>query len=144
MLPQARTATKLKDFGFIGGVVEQTIRIPGGRTFKRDFLGCIDQIFVCGPYTLAVQSTTSANGAARLQKSIETEGLALWLAGPQRFFEVWAWRLVKRGMPRPLWLPLIYSVRSAGAGRYDIQHDVTSIAETAAKGLSEGKTLFGV
>lgn len=130
MTPQERTAHVLKGHSFVGGTVEMLIRIPGGRTFRRDFIGCVDQIFVRGAVTLAIQSTTLSNSSARIQKSIDVPALTEWLSGNHRAFEVWGWRKLTRGLPRPRWMPQITRVVLNGDA-LDIQVDVPSLCEPA-------------
>ena len=127
MLPQQRTADVLKDIGFVGGNVEQTIRLSGGRVFKRDLMGCIDQVYVRGDVTLAIQSTTRSNAAARTAKSVEEPRLRRWLDGGGRSFEVWGWRKITRNLPRPKWVPQITRV-SLRDGALVVEVDVVSVA----------------
>lgn len=90
-----RAMAECRKRGWIVESVEQTIRIPGGRTFKRDLFGCLDLLAITvapAPRTIGIQVTSSANRAAHRTK-IENEPRALtWLAAGHAL-ELWTYRL---------------------------------------------------
>jgi hypothetical protein len=94
MTPTARTLAKCRKRGWLVQNVEQTIRIPGGRTFKRDLFGVIDLVCVTLSGILGVQVTSGTNHAARRTKALAEPQLRLWLEAGGRF-AIWSWS--KRG-----------------------------------------------
>lgn len=90
--PTARSLAEARDLGYEAEVVEKTIRIPGGRTFKRDLFGVIDILAVSATETLGIQASDGSNHSHRREKALESKKLAVWLAGPARRFEVWTFR----------------------------------------------------
>lgn len=94
MTPSARALAEAKRRGWTAQVVEQTIRIPGGRTFKRDLLGCIDIIALTGAGILGIQVTSGSNSAARVAKILAEPRMKLWLEAGARLA---VWSYSKRG-----------------------------------------------
>jgi hypothetical protein len=91
----AKSMKELRDRGFLVDKVEQTIP----RTFiKKDLFGFIDIIAVCGPRTLAVQSTSYPNISSRSKKIHEEkkDELARVVAAGWEV-EIWGWRKKKIG-----------------------------------------------
>lgn len=84
--PSARSVAELRKRNLAVATVEQTIRIPGGRVFKRDAYGFGD-LLICGPgFGIAlVQVTSSSNLSAREKKAREIPELKTWLASGGRF-----------------------------------------------------------
>lgn len=95
MSPTARTLKKLRDDGWMAGVVEK--RNPVTKILN-DYLGCIDIIAVRTGETIGVQATSVSNQTSRVKKTKATPGAAAWLAAGNRL-EIWGWgkRKVKRG-----------------------------------------------
>lgn len=92
-----RTLERLRQLGYTAEMVEKTIRIPGGRTFKRDLFGCIDVVGIRpGVGTLGVQCCSAGDHADRRTKAINEPDLITWLAAGNRF-EVWSWKKNARG-----------------------------------------------
>jgi hypothetical protein len=76
-------------------MVEHTVRIPGGRQFKRDLLGCIDVVACTPSGILGIQATvTAAHHAHRRIKMLAEPRLAAWVASGG-LLELWSWS--KRG-----------------------------------------------
>jgi hypothetical protein len=94
--PSARSKKLLGEEGYEVGLVEQTIRLPGGRVFKRDLFGFADHAAVKAgePGTLYVQTTSGSNHAARREKALSLKSVAIVLAAGNRV-EIWSWS--KRG-----------------------------------------------
>lgn len=93
--PTARTVAECRKRGWLVQNVEQTIRIPGGRTFKRDLFGVIDLVAVTPDGILGIQATaTSAHHAHRRTKVLAEPRLKRWLEAGGRF-AIWSWS--KRG-----------------------------------------------
>jgi hypothetical protein len=93
--PTQRTLAECKRRGWTAQVVEQNIRIPGGRMFKRDLFGIIDIVAITPDGILGIQATaTAAHHAHRLTKARAEPRLATWLGAGARF-EVWSFS--KRG-----------------------------------------------
>lgn len=103
MTPTARSLDECRKRGWIAQVVEQNVRIPGGRMFKRDLFGVIDIVAIAAPVELSnglvlprrivgIQATSNNGGthAARVRKAQEEPRLGAWLASGARF-EVWSW-----------------------------------------------------
>lgn len=94
--PSALSIGHARGLGYHVEGVEKTIRIPGGRTFKRDYMGVADFHFVSVTEILAVQACAGAgkrggDHAARKAKCLVSRLLAIWLAAPGRRFEIWSW-----------------------------------------------------
>lgn len=71
--PTQRTLKKLRDEGYTAAVVER--RNPGA-FITHDLFGFIDILAIRGDETLAVQTTTGPNVAARVKKITGHENLA--------------------------------------------------------------------
>lgn len=94
MTPSARAIADCKLRGWTAQVVEQTIRIPGGRTFKRDLYGCIDIVALTGAGILGIQVTSGAHNAERHAKILAEPRMKLWLESGARLA---VWSYSKRG-----------------------------------------------
>lgn len=92
MSPTALSLNLLRRSGYVADVVERFI---AAGNIRKDFLGCIDIIAVSGrrePRVLAVQATSLANVAARVNKAKGKAELKTWLASGSAF-QVWGWFL---------------------------------------------------
>jgi len=88
MTPTARTLKQLRTDGWEAAVVEKWI--PHIRR-RVDLYGCIDILAMReGSPVLAVQATSAANVASRINKAKGEPRLRIWLRCGQRF-EVWGW-----------------------------------------------------
>lgn len=87
--PTARTLSEAANLGYEAEVVEKTIHVPGGRTFKRDLFGVIDVLAVSATETLGIQASSGDHHAHRRDKALAEKRLAIWLALPGRRFEIW-------------------------------------------------------
>jgi hypothetical protein len=99
MSPSELSIAHAKGLGYHVEHTEQTIRIPFGRTFKRDYMGVADFHFVNTTEILAVQASDWSNHSHRREKCMASKLLALWLAGPGRRFEIWTWQ-TRRSLER--------------------------------------------
>lgn len=81
----------MRKLGALCQVVEQTIRIPGGRTFKRDLFGCIDILCVLNGAMIGIQACSRVDHNKRLQKALEEPRLRQWLTVDTNYFEVHSW-----------------------------------------------------
>lgn len=99
--PTARTLERLRELGFIAGVVER--RVPGKPQITIDWGGWMD-ILACreGVGILGVQVTSGDHHAARATKLRAEPKLAAWLAAGGRA-EVWSWALQGARGARKLW-----------------------------------------
>lgn len=89
----SKTLAECRKRGWNAQNVEQTIRIPGGRTFKRDLFGVIDIVALNGNQTIGIQATaTSAHHAHRMDKAFAEPRLRAWLVAGNKFF-VWSWSM---------------------------------------------------
>jgi hypothetical protein len=99
--PTQRTVAECKRRGWPVQNVEQTIRIPGGRTFKRDLFGIIDLIAIVpadleckllgNGFIVGIQTTSGSNNhALRRHKALAQPRLKQWIDAGGRF-EVWSW-----------------------------------------------------
>lgn len=90
MTPTARTLAECRRRGWLVQNVEQTIRIPGGRTFKRDLFGVIDLVCVTPSGILGIQATGGGHNAARRDKILAEPRAKCWLeAGAS--LSIWNW-----------------------------------------------------
>jgi len=92
--PTQRTVAECKRRGWLVQNVEQTIRIPGGRTFKRDLFGGIDLVAIDDagerPLLIGIQTTSGAHHADRRAKLLALEPLKRWvMTGAE--LHVWTW-----------------------------------------------------
>lgn len=71
MTPTQRTLKKLRTEGWLPWVVER--RIPVLRNVTQDMFGFIDVLAIRGTETLAVQTTSGSNVAARIKKIADSE-----------------------------------------------------------------------
>jgi hypothetical protein len=93
----ARTLAECRRRGWIAQGVEQTIRIPGGRTFKRDLFGIIDVVAVDlsappGQRTIGIQTTSGGTGgsvAPHRAKILAEPRARAWVEAGNRL-ELWS------------------------------------------------------
>lgn len=93
MTPTARGVAKLKANGYRVAVVEKWD--PHAR-IRQDLFGIIDLLAIRNGETLAVQTTSSSNVAARMTKIADSEATPDIRAAGWRF-EVHGWRKGKNG-----------------------------------------------
>ena len=92
MTPTQRSLAKLKAEGWFCAITEHYN--PWAR-IRQDLFGFIDILCLKGDVTLAVQTTTGDNVAARLAKIGQCQAARLWLESPTRRIAVHGW--AKRG-----------------------------------------------
>ena len=92
MTPTQRSLAKLRAEGWTVAVVE---RWNPYAKIRQDLFGFIDLIALRGDETLAVQTTSGPNVAARIDKIRGTQAAAIWLESPTRKIAVHGW--AKRG-----------------------------------------------
>jgi hypothetical protein len=68
MTPTALSLKHLRAAGYVADIVERHMRIPGGRSFKRDLFGSWDIVAVKPGEVAFVQTTSGSNVSARLRK----------------------------------------------------------------------------
>lgn len=90
MSPSARTIAECRKRGWTIQCVEQTIRIPGGRTFKRDLFGVLDLVALTGAGILGIQATGGGNNSHRRAKILAEPRARLWLLNGARL-AIWNW-----------------------------------------------------
>lgn len=95
MKPQQKARDYLKRLGYEVWTVEQTIRIPGGRTFKRDLFGFADLLAINKRGELvAIQVTDNTSVSKHMDKLRDQpevwETLKTWLVYNQ--FWIMGWR----------------------------------------------------
>ena len=88
MTPTQRTLKKLRDDGYLAAVVERWNAHAG---IRQDLFGVVDVIGIRDGETLAVQSTSGSNVAARVKKIADAEATPTIRAAGWRF-EVHGWR----------------------------------------------------
>ncbi len=86
MSPTARSLAKLRERGYVAGVVERWIAEPG---IHVDLFGFLDIVAVKPGETVGVQATTGDHVAARLRKIEDSPSLPLVRAA--------GWRVVVHG-----------------------------------------------
>ena len=110
MTPTARSLKHHRALGHVAEVVEKTIRLPGGRVFKRDLWGFGDVLIMDGlPGSLIVQCCVTGDQSKRLAKIQAEPHSQRWLsAGNRVVVEGWA----KRGPrgKRKVWTLSVTSV----------------------------------
>jgi hypothetical protein len=89
--PTQRSLAKLRAEGYAVGVVE---RWNAHVRIRQDLFGFIDLIAMNDTETVAIQTTSGSNVAARITKIEESEHAKLWLACPHRRIIVHGWRKV--------------------------------------------------
>lgn len=117
--PTARTLAECRKRGWIAQVVEQTIRIPGKRTFKRDLFGVIDIVAVTPTGILGIQATSGSNVSSRINKAKAESRLIVWLRVGARF-EVWGWAKQGPRGKRKTWQLRAEEIVIVGRGRNDV------------------------
>ncbi len=93
MTPTQRSLAHLKDAGYRAAVVEKWN--PHAR-IRQDLFGCIDILAVGNGETIAVQTTSGSNVAARVKKIAENEALPDIRAAGWKIF-VHGWRKAANG-----------------------------------------------
>ncbi len=94
----SRTLAECRKRGWVAQGVEQTIKIPGGRTFKRDLFGVIDVVAIdlsapLGQRTIGIQTTSGGTGgshAPHRDKILAEPRASSWLQAGNRL-ELWSW-----------------------------------------------------
>lgn len=94
----SRTLGECRKRGWVAQGVEQTIKIPGGRTFKRDLFGVIDVIAIdpsapVGQRTIGIQTTSGGTGGSHSPhraKILAEPRARQWLEAGNRL-ELWSW-----------------------------------------------------
>lgn len=101
--PTQRSLAYLRAAGYLAEVTEQNVNVkkPDGKRlcFKKDLFGFVDILAVNGLGTLAVQTTSASNVAARVKKIQESPHLPRLLQAKWRI-EVHGWKKGRRGEPR--------------------------------------------
>ncbi len=90
--PTQRSLAKLRADGWLCAVTE---RWNPYAKIRQDLFNFIDLLAIRNDKTLAVQTTSGANLAARVEKIKSTPAAALWLESPNRAIVVHGW--VKQG-----------------------------------------------
>lgn len=98
--PASRSLAKLRKEGWLCAVVEHWNAFARRRV---DLFGFIDIIAVKGDLVLAVQTTSGANVADRIQKIRECQAADTWLESPCRIIMVHGWALRGARGERKLW-----------------------------------------
>lgn len=111
--PTQRSLAKLRADGWLVAVVE---RWNPYAKVRQDLFGFIDLLAIKGNETLAVQTTSGSNVAARFEKIRNTSAghaAGLWLASPNRRLVIHGWRKAGPRGKRKVWecreLPVIRS-----------------------------------
>lgn len=99
MTPTQRTLATLRADGFMASVVERWN--PHARV-RQDLFGFADVIAVRNGETLAVQTTSSSNAAARVYKLRHMESVRRCLEAGWRV-EVWGWKKYAKPVDRRYW-----------------------------------------
>lgn len=92
MTPTQRSLAKLRADGWLVAVVE---RWNPYALVRQDLFGFADLLAVRGTQTLAVQTTSGANVAARMEKILANRMAMVWLESPHRSIVIHGW--AKRG-----------------------------------------------
>lgn len=71
--PTSRSLAKLREEGYQAEVVERWISFAGKRGIRKDLFGFIDILAVGHGETVAVQTTSASNMAARIRKIAESD-----------------------------------------------------------------------
>lgn len=106
--PTQRTLKRLRDEGYIAGVVE---RHNVYSHTKNDLFGFVDVLAVKPGSTVAVQATSGSNAAARVTKILEereNEAKTCLLAGWT--IQIWGWRKYAKPIDRKFWRPHVTSI----------------------------------
>lgn len=96
--PTQRALAELRETGYVSAVVEKWNPHAG---IRQDLFGIIDILAICAPGPiLGVQVTSGSNASKRVQKSLESKALPIWLDSGGRY-EVWSYaKQGPRGMPK--------------------------------------------
>lgn len=100
MSPTQRSLAKLRKEGWFVAITERWNQYAHVR---QDLFGFIDLLAIKGDQTLAVQTTSGSNVAARIDKIKGIQASALWLESPNRKIVVHGWRKVGERGKRKLW-----------------------------------------
>lgn len=98
--PTQRSLKKLRSEGWHVAVVE---RWNQWAKCRQDLFGFIDLLALKDDLTLAVQTTSGAHVAARLEKMKGIPTVALWLKSPTRLLVIHGWRKVGPRGTRKMW-----------------------------------------
>ena len=95
--PTRLTVAYFRKLGCLCQNVEQFVRIPGGKSFRRDLFNCIDIIVIAGCDTIGVQASDHTSHSKRLEKSKSIPEIKAWLhPESNRKFLVVTWQ--KKGL----------------------------------------------
>lgn len=115
MTPTQRSMAYFRDMGMLCGVVERWIpnsKHPGGG-FRKDFLGCIDMIYLSKVDGIVAVQSCGQDYAAHRRKILEErkEELDAWLEAGGKFVLI-GWRKVKavKGGKALVWKPRIEEI----------------------------------
>lgn len=100
MTPTQRSLKELRQRGYLVAVVERWNQYA---RVRQDLFGFIDLLAIRGDETLAVQTTSGANVAARVEKIKTTQAADVWLESLSRKIVVHGWRKVGAAGKRKLW-----------------------------------------
>jgi hypothetical protein len=103
--PTARTLAECRKRGWTAQVVEQNVKIPGGRAFKRDLFGVIDIVAITPQGLLGIQTTGGKDSgvhANRLAKILAEPRARRWIEAGGRL-ELWSWAMRGAAGTRKLW-----------------------------------------
>ena len=98
--PTQRSLKKFRDEGWLVAVVERWN--PYAR-IRQDLFGFVDLLAIKGDVTLAVQTTSGSNVAARIHKIATVQAAALWLESRNRKIVLHGWRKCGARGKRKLW-----------------------------------------
>ena len=98
--PTQRSLKLLRSQGWLVAVTE---RWNPFAKVRQDLFGFIDLLCIKGDKTLAVQTTSAANAAARVDKVKAMQSASLWLESPGRAIVVHAWAKQGARGKRKLW-----------------------------------------
>lgn len=100
MSPTQRSLKKLRGEGWLVHITE---RWNPFAKIRQDMFGFIDLLAIRGDVTLAVQTTSGSNVAARVEKIRSLQSHAVWLESPNRKIVVHGWRKVGPRGKRKTW-----------------------------------------
>jgi hypothetical protein len=98
--PTQRSLKHLRDAGYLVAITE---RWNPFAKIRQDLFGFVDLIAIRGNETLAVQTTSGSNVAARVEKINSTQSAKLWLESPTRKIVVHGWAKQGAVGKRKLW-----------------------------------------
>lgn len=101
MSPTQRSLAKLRKDGW--PFVEVTERWVPGANIRKDLFGFCDVLGIRGDISLAVQTTSGPNVAARMTKIETLPSVVHWLSSTSRRIVIHGWRKVGPRGKRKLW-----------------------------------------